>query len=63
MRQKIVNHEYIDFARLVPKGKSSAIEENHRMELINRGGATFFIPVHDRETSGITNFNKWEQAF
>lgn len=59
MRQKIINHKYIEFAHLVPKGKSSALEEDHRMELINRGGATFFVPVHDCETSGITKFNKW----
>ena len=32
------------------------------MELVNRGRQSFFIPA-ERENSGITNFNKWEQAF
>ena len=33
------------------------------MELINRGGLTYFVPVSERENSGITSFSKWEQAF
>ena len=35
------------------------------MELVSRGGSTFFVPVADREMqgNGITNFQKWEQAF
>ena len=33
------------------------------MELVSRGGATFFVLVADRECLGITNFSRWEQAF
>ena len=34
------------------------------MELVNKGGVTYFVLVSDREVSGlITGFNKWEQAF
>ena len=34
------------------------------MELINKGGQTFFVPVGDRDGSlAISNFQKWEQAF
>ena len=33
------------------------------MEIVNRGGSTFFIPVADREFSSISDFNKWKQAF
>ena len=33
------------------------------MELVNRGGQSFFVPVSEHEVSGITSFNKWEQAF
>ena len=29
---------------------------------MNRGGQTYFIPA-SRDTNGITNFHKWEQAF
>ena len=64
MLHKIINHEYIDFARLLPKGanKVSAWEDN-RMELVSQGGMTYFVPVSDRESVGITNFSRWEQAF
>ena len=63
LRNKIFNHEYVDFARLLPKDRMQR-EEDHRMEIINRNGATFFVPVSDRETAGsIANFAKWEQAF
>ena len=60
---KIVRHEYIDFARLLPKDRISA-KEDHQMELVSRAGSTFCVPVSDRELGGIiNNFLKWEQAF
>ena len=63
-RNKIINHAYVDFGRLIPKDKILQ-EEDHRMELICKGGSTFFVPVSDRESGGnaISNFIKWEQAF
>ena len=33
------------------------------MELINRGGQSFFVPVEQESSSVISNFSKWEQAF
>ena len=62
LQNKIWNHEYIDFARLKPLDKVTK-EDDHCMELVSRGGQTFFVPVSDRETTGITSFSKWEQAF
>ena len=63
LRHKIINHEYVDFARLLPKDKISAAEDN-RMELVSKGGSTFFVPVADHEVAGgINGFNHWEQAF
>ena len=62
LRVKIVNFEYIDFARLLLKDKILKSEDN-RLELVFKNGATYFTPVFDRETSAITNFNRWEQAF
>ena len=63
LKAKILNHEYVDFARLLPKDRMIC-EEDHRMEIVNRGGSTFFVPVVDRETAGsINGFGKWEQAF
>ena len=33
------------------------------MEIINKGGQTFWVPVSDRESSSINSFAKWEHAF
>ena len=59
---KIVNGEYVDFARLLPKDRITR-EEDHRMEIVNKGGLTYFVPVSDRECGSISNFSRWEQAF
>ena len=62
IRQRIENGEYIDFARLLPRDRL-ALEEDNRMEVINRNGRTYFVPAIDVDSSGITNFSHWEQAF
>ena len=64
LKLKIINNEYVDLARLLPKDRLSR-EEDHRMELISKGGATFFVPVADREvnSNAIFSFQRWEQAF
>ena len=62
LHSRIVNHEYVDFAKLLPRGKVTK-EEDHRMELVSKGGATYFVPVSDCENTGISNFSKWQQAF
>ena len=63
LRVRIVNHEYIDFARLLPKDRLSR-EEDNRMELISKSGSMYFVLVADREVNGsISNFTRWEQAF
>ena len=62
LRNKIVNFEYIDFSRLLPRDRVTR-EDDHRMELVSRGGSTFFVSVVDREMTSINSFTKWEQAF
>ena len=59
---KIVNGEYVDFARLLVKDRLS-VEDDKCMEMINRNGQTFWVPVSDRENNAINSFHKWEQAF
>ena len=59
---KIVNNEYVDFSRLIPRERMFR-EEDHRMELISKGWQTYFVPVSDREATGISSFSKWEEAF
>ena len=64
LQLKIASNEYVDFARLIPKNRQSfSRHEDHRMELVSKGGFTYFVPVSDRESALIHNFGKWEQAF
>ena len=62
LKQKIIRHEYTDFARLIPHDRTVA-EEDQRMEMINHNGQTFWQPVRDRELTSISSFYCWEQAF
>ena len=60
IRNKIVKGEYVDFARLQPRDRVSTDEP--RLELVNRGGQTFFVPA-EHDSNPISSFYKWEQAF
>ena len=62
LRRKIGNGEYVDFARLMPRDWVG-IEDDHRMEMVNRNGMTYWVPVSDRESVSINGYQKWEQAF
>ena len=62
MCHKIQNNEYVDFGKLLPRDRIM-LEEDHRMELVSKGGLTYFTPVSDRDNGGISSFSKWEQAF
>ena len=59
---KIINSEYVDFSKLIPKNKLNK-DEDHRMELVSKGGYTYFLPMSDRESTAISGFGHWEQAF
>ena len=60
--RRIVNGEYIDFARLLPCDHLNSVDD-HRMELVNYNGHAFYVPAADRDSNGITSFNRWELAF
>ena len=63
IRQKIINNEYVDFSRLVPRDRLAQVED-HRMVMMHKEGETFFMPAAEKEVSGIiSNYYKWEQAF
>ena len=62
LQEKIINFEYVDFSKLIPRDRVAKIEDQ-RMELVMRGGATYFAPVSDRDATSIGSFTKWEQAF
>ena len=61
LQKRIGDEEYIDFSKLMPKDKVS--EEDNCMEMVNKGGMSFWVPVSDREMISINSFNRWEQAF
>ena len=64
LRDRIVAGEYIDFARLLPRDRLAFQEDGQRMEMINKNGMSFWLPIRDRsEGARITNFQRWEQAF
>ena len=64
LQLKIINNEYVDFARLIPKhGVAANGNYDQRMELVSKGGYTYFVPVSECESVHIGNFGKWEQVF
>ena len=60
LRRKILNFEYIELGKLLPKGRSM---DDNRMEIMSKNGFTYLSPVADRETVQINSNIKWEQAF
>ena len=61
-KRKIILGKYVDFAKLIPHGRINS-EEDHRMEMVNYNGHSFWVPAADHNAIVITNFSKWEQAF
>ena len=62
-RRKILNGEYIDLARLIPRDRVQ-IQKDHRMVQVNRNGQSFYEPASEHETAhSINSYSKWEQAF
>ena len=62
LKQKIQASEYIDLGRLLPQDVVQS-SEDHRMEMVNKGGLTYWVPMSDRENSAVSSYIKWEQAF
>ena len=63
LRLKIEKGKYVELDRLLAKDNNTrTLNEDKRIELVSRGGATFFAPVQDRDTK-INSVCKWEQAF
>ena len=62
LSDKIKRGEYVDFVKLLPRDRLSAVQED-KLELVYKNGQMFFIPARDKDIIGITNFHCWEQAF
>ena len=61
-KTKIINGEYVKFSKLISKDRIE-LEEDKRLELVNKEGRPVWIPTSDREGMLISSFAKWEQAF
>ena len=61
MKQKIINYEFVDLSKLLPKNKSW--DDDHRLEIVNKNGMTFLSPSADRDNMQISSYNRSEQAF
>ena len=55
IKRKIMNNEYIDFARLLSRDRAG-MEEDAPMKMVNRNGVCCYVPV--KEGGGITSFAK-----
>ena len=60
--KKIEVGGYVDFAKLLPKDRVMN-EEDTRMEMINKGGLSFWVPISDREKVSINSLDRWDSAF
>ena len=60
-KQKIIEGQYIDFAKLIPKDKVLA-EDDQKVQIVMRNGGTYFVPANEGAV-GITSVMKWDQAF
>ena len=61
-QEKIVRGDYVDFGRLVPKDRILTADDNW-YEMIVKEGKTFWIPAGQNDSTAISNYGRWEQAF
>ena len=62
-RNNIAKGEYVDFVKLMPRDKIGTEDEYQCMEMVNKGGLSYWMPVTDRDNTAITSYSRWEQAF
>ena len=63
-RVQILNHEYVDFSKLLPRSKLGMHDDGEQqfMQIVNKGGMAGFMSISDRNNN-ISSYIKWEQAF
>ena len=59
---KIQKGQYVKFSKLISHDRFD-IEDENRMELINKDGRPVWVPVSERDLSAVSSYLKWEQAF
>ena len=60
LKSKIERGEFVELDKLFSK-EGAMLNDAKKIELVNRGGTTFFAPVQDKDTK-ISSIQKWEQA-
>ena len=61
LKSKIERGEFVELDKLIAKDNRQLSDEK-KIELVTRGGSTFFAPAQDKEKK-INSIRKWEQAF
>ena len=61
-RDKITKGQYVRFSKLLSHDRGD-MDEDQRMEMVNKDGRPVWVPVADKDFMAITSFGKWEQAF
>ena len=63
LRSKIESGQFVDLEKLLPRDRIPHMSrDDNRMEMVNRDGATYFVPATDKDGK-INNVKKWDQAF
>ena len=62
LRQKIADHEYIDFAKLLRKDKATDEDQHQKMIMVNKGGMSYWVPMTERGST-INGYAKWTLTF
>ena len=58
-KRKIENCEYVDFAKLIPRGRQSS-EGDARMQLVNKNGQAWYVPASEVDNPQISGLARWE---
>ena len=63
LKQKIKKGEFVELEKLLVKDRFRSVSDSagQRMELVNKGGETYIMPVE--KDNRITNVRHWEQVF
>ena len=61
-KEKIFRGEFVELEKLIPKSKITKLEDK-RLELANKEGMSYFMPIQEKEIVQINSFKKWEKAF
>ena len=61
LKTKIEVGQYVDLERLLPKSRAQVLNEEQKMQMVNKNRFTYWIPA-DKDTK-IGGILRWDQAF